>query len=379
MHNVLFIDDKAIRYGAEAVMTEYVLQLDRRRFSPLVLLPTEGALATALRTQGIEVVCYGRPYGLHLFQKLPLLARLVRLITTRRITLVHLNSPSILLSDVIGVAAWLCQVPLIIHQHDLGWVWPYGKLWYKSAARIVCVSDAVRQALLRPRRSDPFCRLPAEKLQVLYNGINLSALASAASTSPEIRQELGLAGTDPLVVLVGRVDANKNQAGFVQAAEIVRQSRPDCRFLIVGDSPGPAAQQYRETVVTLIRARGLTAHVHLLGYRDDAARIMRAATVVVLTSRSEGLPTVLMEAMALKKPVVAAAVGGVPELVGSNGAGLLLTDHSPAHFAEAILAVLNDPARARALGEHAAQRVAEQFEIRRRVQELEALYEQVLA
>ena len=105
---------------------------------------------------------------------------------------------------------------------------------------------------------------------------------------------------------------------------------------------------------------------------------MKASDAIALTSRAEGLPMVLLEAMALKKPVVATAVGGVPEAIGTEGAGILMPEHSVPTFAEAILSILNDPAQARRMGELGEQRVRARFDIDRQVAELERLYDELL-
>jgi glycosyltransferase involved in cell wall biosynthesis len=167
---------------------------------------------------------------------------------------------------------------------------------------------------------------------------------------------------------VGRLSAQKNPLALVEGAARVRQERPDARFVLIGEG------SLREAVAARIRELGLAGHVRLSGWRDDAARLMAAADVVTLTSRWEGVPHTLLEAMAWSRPVVATAVNGCPEVVVDGVTGYLVSPGEVAGWARCVVALLDDPDAAATMGQQGKRRVEERFSLRDMVARTEELY-----
>ena len=175
----------------------------------------------------------------------------------------------------------------------------------------------------------------------------------------------------PLTMQVGRLSRQKDPLTFAKGAALVLQHRPDAQFALVGEGP------LRDAVASRVHELGLQGRVHLLGWRDRAYRLMAAADVVTLTSRWEGLPYTLLEAMAWSRPVVATAVNGCPEVVIDGLTGFLVAPGDAAAWAQRVLALLNDPAGAAAMGQRGRRRVEERFSLREMVARIERLYLQV--
>jgi glycosyltransferase involved in cell wall biosynthesis len=142
---------------------------------------------------------------------------------------------------------------------------------------------------------------------------------------------------------------------------------------LIGDGPEAGS------LAALSRQLGLQEAVRFLGTRSDIPQLLSLLDVVALPSLEEGFPNVVLEAMAAGKPVVATRVGGTPEAVIHRETGLLVPPKDPRALADAILEVLDDPQRANAMGQAGRERVRKAFDLSRMVQEIEALYEELIA
>ena len=151
----------------------------------------------------------------------------------------------------------------------------------------ISVNEADRQRLIR-------WGLSPRQVVTIPNGIELEAPENDPDPS-SARQSLGLAPDRPLVIQVARLSAQKDPLAFVEGAALVIQQRPDAQFAMIGQGP------LRETLASRIQTLGIKEHVHLLGWRDNARRLMTAADVITLTSRWEGSPYSLLEAMAASR------------------------------------------------------------------------------
>lgn len=230
------------------------------------------------------------------------------------------------------------------------------------ADRVIAVSGAVRDELLRQGT-------PPSRIAVIPNGV--PAPADGGSKQREaLRRELGL-GPGPVALSTGRLAPEKGHPYLIEAWAAVRQAVPEAVLLIAGDGPE------RPRLEQLIADRGLTGAVRLLGFRDDAAQLPAAADVFVLPSLTEGMGIALLEAMACGCPVIASAVGGITEAVADRTHGLLVPPGDAAGLADACIALLADPARARAYGEAAREHVLERFSAVAQARAVAALYQRL--
>jgi glycosyltransferase involved in cell wall biosynthesis len=197
--------------------------------------------------------------------------------------------------------------------------------------------------------------------RVVHNGIDLRRFAQ----SP--------APVNGRIVMVGRLSAPKRQDCAVQAAAALRQQYPHLELLLVGDGP------QRSQVEALVARLGLSRTVRLLGTRDDIPQLLSHASCLLLASDYEACPLAVIEAMAAGVPVVATRVGGVPEIVESGHSGLLVESQGSGQLARALAELLDDPHRARAMGDAGRRAAHERFSSTRMVTEIREVYEEVAA
>jgi glycosyltransferase involved in cell wall biosynthesis len=229
--------------------------------------------------------------------------------------------------------------------------------------RVVAVSQSI--ALDLHRRAG--LSIGPGRVRVIRNGLDLSRIGSSGPL-PD-RHRLGLAPQGPVITTVANFAPMKGHRWLVAAMPRVLDRFPDATFVLLGD--GKEAR----SIERLVACTGLASRVHFLGSRADALRLMALADVVVLPSvTAEGLPLVCLEALALRRPVVATRVGGIPEVIEDRTTGLLVPPRDPPALAEAIVAVLSNPILAAQLGEQGCRLVSRSFRAEEMVRRTEKLY-----
>ncbi len=228
----------------------------------------------------------------------------------------------------------------------------------RSADAVVAVAASVRAALAR-------AGVPADRIHAIENGIDVEAVArEAASARDAVRAEWGLSPDEPCVLSLGRLSPEKGQDVLLDAW--LRLALPRGVLVLAGEGASRAG---------LERAAGAAraGSVRFAGWRTDPWRCLGAADVLVLPSRTEGLPLALLEAMAAGVPGVATRVGGMPDALDDGRCGRLVPPDDAAALAGALRAGL-EPAGTRALVAAARSRVAERYPVERQVRALEALW-----
>lgn len=209
-----------------------------------------------------------------------------------------------------------------------------------------------------------------DQVVVIPNGVHMESLRQRAARGiePPLEKPEGVRW----VLQAGRLHPQKGTDLLLAAARRVIARHRDTHFLLAGE--GPLA----ERLAADARRGGIENHIHFLGWRDDLPGLMAASDVIVLASRWEAMPYALLEAMALSKPCVATAVGGVPEIIQDGVHGRLVPPEDPAALADALLALLADPQRGQVMGWAAAARVLSDFSLARMVGKSATLYRRLL-
>jgi glycosyltransferase involved in cell wall biosynthesis len=232
---------------------------------------------------------------------------------------------------------------------------------YQGSAfhRIICVSDDVK---LHAQRHLKF---PINKLAVISNGIDLKQFNAIKPSEP---RDLDFDKTPPLLTFIGRVHMQKGIDLIIANANIILQACPKHHIAIVGE--GPTRLEMQQS----INASGLAKRVHFYGYRKDAAAILKASQLLLFPSRWEGMPNVVIEAMAAKKPIVACPADGVRTLLSHETSQIVEPDAWPATVIEFAL----DNARCSVIGEANYAVVSETYRLSQMITQYENLYQQVL-
>jgi glycosyltransferase involved in cell wall biosynthesis len=195
---------------------------------------------------------------------------------------------------------------------------------------------------------------PGTRTHVVYNGMDVERIARAASDPVPH----GLDGAGPRVGMVGNLDARKNPALLVEALARVRATVPAARALLVGAFRDPA---YEAAVRGRIAALGLADAVTVTGFLANPFPVVRALDVLVHPARRDPFPLALLEGMALARPIVASAVGGIPEMIEDGASGVLVPSDDAGRLADAVTALLRDPAARTRLGSAARERLTTRF------------------
>jgi glycosyltransferase involved in cell wall biosynthesis len=226
---------------------------------------------------------------------------------------------------------------------------------------VICVSEAERQAALAWR----IC--PPEKLALIRNGLDVRPYAALPGRG--YRAQVGVDPEAELLLAVGGLRAQKDYPRLLQAIAALRRARPRLRCLIAGDGPD------RALVEQMIAALGLGGVVTLLGERPDVPALLSAADLFVMTSRYEGCPYSLLEAMAARTPVVTVRASGVDEIVAPGTGWMVPREDLPAALAEA----LDHPQEAALRAERAHELIAGRFRLEDMLAQTAALYDACLA
>ena len=298
--------------------------------------------------------------------------RMYRLIRRARPHIVHTHMAK---AGTAGrLAARLARVPIVVHTfHGHTFHSYFGRaktalfLQIERALarltdRIVAVGEDQRREIVA------YGIAPASKIVPIPLGLELEPMLQAERERGNLRAQLGLDRRVGIVGIVARLVPIKAHEVFLDAASRVHTVAPRTRFLVIGDG------ERRAELEQMTADRGLADAVHFLGWRGDMHCVYADLDVVALSSNNEGSPVALIEAMAAARPVVATAVGGVPEVVRDGENGLLVPPRDPAALAERILRLLREPERATAMGLAGRAWVYPRYAAGRLVVDVEQLY-----
>jgi glycosyltransferase involved in cell wall biosynthesis len=355
------------RGGAEQLLVNAVEHGDRSRFEYEVayLLPWKDAFVPALRDLGASVTCLDGGRGVAWAGRLRVLVR------RRGIDLVHVHSPYV--AAVVRSTLRRGRPVLVTTEHNVWERYHRSTYWANAVTfprndHVFAVSEEVRESIRYPRALRFLSTPPVE---TLHHGIDVDRVVA---TPPPIgvREELGIAQDAPVVGTVANFKPHKGYEYLLRVAAHVARTRPDVRFVFVGQGP------MEEQMLGETKRLGIADTVVFAGFREDALRFVRTFDVFAMSSVHEGLPLALLEAMALGCPPVATRVGGVTAVIQDGVSGLTVEPREPELQAERILEVLADDALRRKLSNGARARATE-FDVRRAVRRIEHVYSELVA
>ena len=368
MANVLYLTNSGdIVGGGQISLINLLKYLNRSRFLPLVVCPTEGKLAMTVRHMGIQVViiAMGRLRHLNLLSLAVGVRKIIKLVKDRRIDIIHANGSRCMIYG--GIAAKICRVPVVWHVRIIesdSWLDKFLTFFSK---RIIVISRAVKKRFSWLKNQ--------EKIELIPNGVDLN-IYRPEETGKNVRMEYSL-GNARVVGIVGQLILKKGHKNFINASKIVSDAYQDVKFLIVGEDIIRNGK-YREELEGLVRSLKLDDKIIFTGYRQDIPQVISVFDIFALSSLTEPFGRVLIEAMAMSKPVVATNVGGVPEIVKDGITGILVPPNDPNSMAEAIIHLLKNKEKAYKMGLAGRKRVEEHFSIEINVRKTEELYQEIL-
>ncbi len=370
MKKFLFIHGSADAYGSAKILLQINQILVRRSVHPIVILPHHGSLVESLIELGVEVYIinigvlrrrYFTPWGIigRLFLWLYSSLCLYKLIRKKGVDIIYINSLNVVIGPVLKK---LSGKLLYWHIHEIvespSLLNKFLRLLLASADKLIAVSKATKQ----------FWENGSQRLQIelLYNGIDHTSFGSYdRNDSRERLLKGGLKEGDHLIGMIGRVQAWKGQTYFIDIMHAMFTKHPEmkeyCFAVIVGD-PYPGYEDLFDKMRQKIKKLQLDANIFCLGFRSDIPAILSALDLFVLPSTSpDPLPTVVLEAMASSKPVLATRQGGAVEMIEEGITGDFIPIDDVLQSADILHASITNKAALLTKGEHGRSRVMLHF------------------
>ncbi len=378
---VLHVITRLERGGAPAVLLEVLQRCDKRQF--------EHHIATGLAQEPEkDMIAFARDMGFQVFV-IPALVRDVQpfldmyallklyfLIRKGRYDIVHCHTSK---GGFIGrLAARLAKVKCIIYSpHGDIFEGYFGKIKSRFFIWLERFSARFTDKIITLTKSgiEPYIKAgigQKSQFDYIYNGVDIESLRKRKVDRIQKRQELGVENDCFLVVTAGRLVPVKGHTYLITAIAQVITEIPNIRLVFLGDG------ELRGELSGQVKTLGLEEHVLFWGMRNDVPEIISCSDLFVLPSINEGFGVVLLEAMAMKCPIVATNVGGVPEVVLDGDTGILVPPRDHVQLARGIIQLLKDNSLALQMAECGYQRLKACFDIRETVSKTEHLYKELL-
>jgi glycosyltransferase involved in cell wall biosynthesis len=352
--------------------------MDRTAYEVELACAPGGKLIDLIRGQGMKVRLFKNlVQPLHPLKDLLGLIDLTRFLRKKRYHIVHTHNSK---AGFIGrLAAKWAGVPIIVHTvhgfafHDREPAWRQilfrnlERLASRWCDKMVFISQPLIDWALRDRITR------REKIQKIYSGIEIDHFKPVPDGEKKaLKEAWGISEEAPVVGMVSKLWEGKGHTTLIHAFEGLKQEIPEAVLVIVGEG------YLRDQLSDLVDRLGLKGSVLFTGFQMDVRRIIATFDVAVLPSFFEGMGRVLLEAMAMGKPLVASSVGGIPDLVHHGKNGLLVTPGSVSELKSGLLTLIRNKALAKEMGKEGRKRISEEFSAGRMAQSIEKLYRELL-
>lgn len=351
--------------GAEQLLLSILRGLNKREYEPMVCCLYGGELAKEIKNLGIKVIDLKVKNKFNLMY----LFKLYKFLKKEKFDIVHTH---LFHANIIGrIMARLSKVPIVVStQH---YAFKYNgkagvyleKLTTKLSNRIVAVSDAAKKFYINEVGVSP------DRITLIYNGVDLDILKVTLTDKLSLREQLSL-NTDFILGCIGSFSKFKGHIYLLKAITEVIKVHKNIKLLLVGSG---LLEKY---LMKVTKDLGISKNVIFLHRRRDIPRILTSFDICILPSLQEGLSIILLEAMAMGKPVIATAVGGNSEVIIHGKNGLLIPPSDYRAIADAIIDLIRDDNKARQLAANARLTVTERFNIKENIYKTESLYEELI-
>lgn len=359
--------------GGQVVCHRIIEALIEKGHQALVVSPSQGPFVDLLIKKGTPVffLPFEKTYSFHRALQLSALIR------KENVDIVHTHG-MVPMNIQARLAAKLAGVPCISHIHNTANFFnanPFIRRYQvfldnwtsKFCSKLIAVSKSTKRSLVEQG-------VPEGLIRVIPNGVDPQRIR--CQRSPEdIFRKFRINPGKRLVGMIGRLCPLKGQEEFLKAASLVTRQMPDVMWLIVGKDT-EFGGEYERKLRALATRLELNGNVIFTGHQDDPFSLLNAMEFLVLPSKAEGMPLVILEAMALKKPVIASAVGGVPELIENGKDGVLVPAQDNHSLSQAMLQLLSQDGLSRRMGQSGFEKVRNEFLESKMITRLLAIYQE---
>lgn len=384
MENILFLHAGAEMYGADKVLLDLIKRLDKKKYHPLVILPTNGVLVDALKKEDVHVIVmpypimrrkYFNPKGLiqYVFGMWKYTNKITQIAKKNHIHLVHTNTAATLEGSFVSRRLHIPQL-WSIHEIIVSPKIMYtitSKLIAKYSSITITDSKAVKDHL------DASGFFKDGEVKVIYNGVDSNRFKPENDCS-YLYEEWKIPKSARIIGMMGRVNSWKGQEDFLKAANIIMAKYPDVYTVFVG-SAFEGEEWREEELADAISRSPYKERIVNSGYRTDSDSIYKLYDIFVLPSiNPDPLPTVVLEAMATGKPIVGYKHGGVCEMVKDGYNGLLAEVRNSEDLAAKIEILLIDENRRKEMGENSRKRLLANFSIEAYIRNYSLEYDRLI-
>ena len=372
---ILFYEPSSGFGGSANSLSNLVNNLNRQKFSPVVVIKNYGPQFEKINNaEIIKIRNYNYPIensrlkfiGHFLKDVIPAAIKIYFITKMKKVSLIHINT-NIMSGIPAIIASKIARIPCVCHIRETRRLIKRERFFAKWVDKLIILNKDAYNLY----RGD----VPESKLQIVYDGIDVNSYRVDEFKGLRVRKEFNL-DSQPLVGVVGRIVEGKGQKEFVLAAKVVIRVKPEVKFMIVGDAKGGKDGYYKE-VEEIVKRENLERNIIFTGWRSDINNIVSSLDIFVFTSISpEGLPNTILEAMALKKPVIATDVSGPRDIVIDGETGFLVPPGDIKAMAEKIIYLLDNPDVAKKMGEAGRKRAEKYFDIKNTIAKIEKIYEE---
>lgn len=383
---ILYIITRMIPGGAARIVLSLCKNLDKNKYDIVLLYGQDGSihdLKEELADCNIKFIIIPElRRNINIIKDAVALIKIYLFIKRERFDIVHTHTSK---AGVLGrFAARLAGAPVVVHT-------PHGHIFMPGASingvsenrlkmnslllierflsffsdRIISLSNDEKKAEIKLKIAKP------DKFVTIYNGIDAQECSQLKMDVSKTKEGLGIPLDYAVLGTIGRLEPEKGQRYFIEAAKLVLEKMPKVKFLIIGE--GTLKKELQDYAAKL----GIVDCITFLGLRKDIYTLLSIMDIFVLPSLYEGFGIAILEAMSACLPVVASNVGGIPEVIVDGQTGFLVKPANPKDLADKILLLLNNKDMRLAIGQRARKRVEDFFDLKMMTKDTECLYEQL--
>lgn len=301
--------------------------------------------------------------------------QLSRIIARHRVDIIHCQLSKDIATVVPALTLSRRRIPLLLSKRVGSYISKkdmFHRFTYNRVDRVLAISEVIHKNVLDTTPITP------DRVVTLHDAIDTNVFSLQQADRQKVRNELGLRNDIVLIGFVGRFSPGKGHEELLEAARIISQKDQNVHFLVVGEA-SHGEQRYEQKIRALSRSLGIERTVTFAGFRDDIPDVMAAFDIFAFPSHAESFGVVLIEAMAMERPVVSTNCDGVLDIVVDGETGLYVQPRRADELAVALMQLIADPLLRDQMGKAGRKRVEELFDQRKQISTLEGIYEELLS